>query len=599
MSAVSAKFLKDINETLGGVEKIQGKQGVGIASVKQTTSSEDSGGKNTVTVTLDNGTTSTFDVYNGKKGGQGDPGIQGPQGPQGPIGKTPEISITATTDQTTGTATVEVTKTNSSDETPAFKFDFSGIKGEQGDSLTATFNDDYYLIIKNASTEKEISRHYVRGAQGETGAKGDPFKISRTFKTLALLNSALSAGNLVTGNYYMIATDDTDEEDNGLLYLCEETSAGEQYLTKIADLSGPVGITGVGIASVKQTTTSDEDEGINVVTVTLDDDQKTTSQFQVKNGSKGSKGEPGNKGDTGTSIASISSTSATNANGLTTTKVTVNKDDNTSAGSFTVSDGVGIKSITEDPSNDSGGTNTIKILKTDGKTSEVTVKNGVSVTHKWDGTTLSVTSASGTSSADLKGDPGANGRGIDSIGVSQSTASGGKTPITINYTDSSDPTDLYVLNGKDGKGISNVSVNPSTESGGENIVTMEYTDNTSTKFSVYNGKDADTTSLETIINKLINYINVDNANYNVITKTFTFTTSSSSSGFGYRGASTTTDPRLNYGTPVFTVSNYTELMKAPDVTYSGSSITVVGYTTSPSISCTVTLKYYIKLDTVQ
>ena len=31
---------------------------------------------------------------------------------------------------------------------------------------------------------------------------------------------------------------------------------------------------------------------------------------------------------------------------------------------------------------------------------------GVSATHKWDGTTLTITSASGTSSADLKGDPG-------------------------------------------------------------------------------------------------------------------------------------------------------------------------------------------------
>lgn len=35
--------------------------------------------------------------------------------------------------------------------------------------------------------------------------------------------------------------------------------------------------------------------------------------------------------------------------------------------------------------------------------------DGVSATHRWDGTTLIVTSASGTSSADLKGDPGEPG----------------------------------------------------------------------------------------------------------------------------------------------------------------------------------------------
>lgn len=35
--------------------------------------------------------------------------------------------------------------------------------------------------------------------------------------------------------------------------------------------------------------------------------------------------------------------------------------------------------------------------------------DGVSVTHSWDGTVLTVTSASGTSSADLKGEPGEQG----------------------------------------------------------------------------------------------------------------------------------------------------------------------------------------------
>ena len=39
----------------------------------------------------------------------------------------------------------------------------------------------------------------------------------------------------------------------------------------------------------------------------------------------------------------------------------------------------------------------------------VFAKDGVSVTHEWDGTTLTVTSASGTSSADLKGAKGDRG----------------------------------------------------------------------------------------------------------------------------------------------------------------------------------------------
>lgn len=48
-----------------------GEDGVGIASVQQTTSSTADGGKNVMTLTLTNGTTSTFTVYNGKKGSTG------------------------------------------------------------------------------------------------------------------------------------------------------------------------------------------------------------------------------------------------------------------------------------------------------------------------------------------------------------------------------------------------------------------------------------------------------------------------------------------------------------------------------------------------
>lgn len=47
------------------------------------------------------------------------------------------------------------------------------------------------------------------------------------------------------------------------------------------------GGTGTGIVSVTQTTTSTEDGGVNIITVTLSDG--TTSTFRVRNGSKGSK----------------------------------------------------------------------------------------------------------------------------------------------------------------------------------------------------------------------------------------------------------------------------------------------------------------------
>lgn len=60
---------------------------------------------------------------------------------------------------------------------------------------------------------------------------------------------------------------------------------------------GPKGDDGVGIESVVQTTTSSEDGGSNVMTVTLTDGAKYT--FTVKNGSKGSQGLKGDTGETG------------------------------------------------------------------------------------------------------------------------------------------------------------------------------------------------------------------------------------------------------------------------------------------------------------
>lgn len=65
----------------------QGEDGVGIASVEQTTTSTQDGGYNVVTITLTDGTASSFQVRNGTKGSKGDTGDTGPQGPIGPKGE--------------------------------------------------------------------------------------------------------------------------------------------------------------------------------------------------------------------------------------------------------------------------------------------------------------------------------------------------------------------------------------------------------------------------------------------------------------------------------------------------------------------------------
>ena len=73
-----------------------GKDGVGILEVKQTTTSTEDGGTNIVTVTKTNGEKSTFQVRNGSKGSKGDKGDAGEKGEpgaKGNIGVTPNITI--------------------------------------------------------------------------------------------------------------------------------------------------------------------------------------------------------------------------------------------------------------------------------------------------------------------------------------------------------------------------------------------------------------------------------------------------------------------------------------------------------------------------
>ena len=70
-----------------GQKGADGKDGVSVTSIEQTTTSSADGGSNVVTVTLSNGTTSTFTVKNGSKGSQGIQGEKGETGAQGADGK--------------------------------------------------------------------------------------------------------------------------------------------------------------------------------------------------------------------------------------------------------------------------------------------------------------------------------------------------------------------------------------------------------------------------------------------------------------------------------------------------------------------------------
>ena len=102
--------------------------------------------------------------------------------------------------------------------------------------------------------------------------------------------------------------------------------------------------------------------------------------------------------------------------------------------------------------------------------------SGISATHSWDGTVLTVTSASGTTSADLQGKQGTagkDGKGVTVSSVSESTADGGTNIIRF-----SDGTSMSVRNGSkgsvgaNGASITVTKVQGSDADGGTNVITF-------------------------------------------------------------------------------------------------------------------------------
>lgn len=97
-------------------------------------------------------------------------------------------------------------------------------------------------------------------------------------------------------------------EDDGQNVLTITLTDGTTY-----DFVVENGSTGNGIAKIEQTAVSTEDNGINTVTITMTDG--TSVSFDVRNGSKGSKGDKGDTGDDGVSVVSVEQTKSSEVSG--------------------------------------------------------------------------------------------------------------------------------------------------------------------------------------------------------------------------------------------------------------------------------------------
>ena len=218
----------------------------------------------------------------GPKGEQGEQGPQGETGPQGPKGDTgtsiSNIQQTTISNEDEGENIITITLSDGTESTVKIKNGSKGLKGEQG----------------------------IQGLKGDTGTSITNIQQTTTSEedegeniiTISLDDGTQSTFKIKNGSKGLKG----DIGEQG-----EQGPQGETGLQGEQGPQGQKGETGTGISSVQQTTTSNEDKGENIVTVTLTDG--TQSTFKVKNGSKGSKGDTGEQGPKGDKPESSKSTS--------------------------------------------------------------------------------------------------------------------------------------------------------------------------------------------------------------------------------------------------------------------------------------------------
>ena len=203
-------------------------------------------------------------------------GEKGDKGDKGDAGITPNITSSATVDNTVGTPTVIVTKGGTA-ANPVFTFAFSGIKGNQG-------------VQGDTGSQ---------GPQGPQGPKGDPFTISKVYDSVAAMNAGYATDGVPIGGFVLIDTGNVADEDNAKLYVKGDTSY--TYLTDLSGAQGMKGEKGDTGATPDVSCTASVNTSVGTPSVTVTKSGTTASPsfaFSFKN----LKGEQGVQGIQGVSV---------------------------------------------------------------------------------------------------------------------------------------------------------------------------------------------------------------------------------------------------------------------------------------------------------
>ncbi|MBE6689843.1 MAG: hypothetical protein E7590_00995 [Ruminococcaceae bacterium] len=127
---------------------------------------------------------------------------------------------------------------------------------------------------------------------GAKGATGDPFRIAKTYTSVAAMHAGFATDNVPEGGFVLIATGSVEDADNAKLFV--KGTEAYQYLIDLSGATGIKGEQGVGVRSITKTGSAGL---VDTYTVTLTDG--STSTFTVKNGKDGEDGTDGKDGAPG------------------------------------------------------------------------------------------------------------------------------------------------------------------------------------------------------------------------------------------------------------------------------------------------------------
>lgn len=248
-------------ESTGGGTGKDGKDGIGIQSVVETTTSTEDGGVNVVTVTLTNGKRYTFNVRNGSKGSAG---VDGNDGAPGAAGRAATISVRNVTSGDIPSITNVGTATDA-------VLDFVLARGPQG-------------------------------VQGEAGKDGRSFSINGMYATVAALEAAHPTGQ--AGEAYFVGT----AQDNEIYYWDVEKDSW-QSAGPLRGLKGDDGFSPTVIPSVVA-------GGVRLDITNANGTQSVTI-LNGTDGNDGADGADGADGQDGENGHSVKVTSVASAAGVT------------------------------------------------------------------------------------------------------------------------------------------------------------------------------------------------------------------------------------------------------------------------------------------